>query len=46
MACAQARLQYDQVCAPLLRVLGALASPMASLGVPHVDVRHPATLQP
>ena len=35
-----------KVCAPLLRVLGALASPMACLGVPHVDVRHrhPATL--
>ena len=26
-----------KACAPLLRVLGALASPMASLGVPQVD---------
>ena len=26
-----------KACAPLLRLLGALASPMASLGVPHVD---------
>ena len=35
-----------KVSAPLLRVLGALAAPMARLGVPHVDVRHrhPATL--
>ena len=26
-----------KACAPLLRVLGALASPIARLGVPHVD---------